>query len=78
MVGTADDVTISGWFANSSRVIETMTTGDGYSLDSSDIAQLVQAMAAFSPPAMGQTEIDQTTLDQLAPTLTSTWQQQSV
>lgn len=78
VVGTTDKVIIEDWYASSDKVVETITSGDGYTLDSSDIDQLVQAMAAFNPPAQGQTEFDQTTLDQLAPTLASTWQQQSV
>ncbi|MER8628409.1 hypothetical protein NKH55_01335 [Mesorhizobium opportunistum] len=49
LLGTTDKVTVSGWFAGPGNVVETLKSGDGKVLHSSDVATLVAAMAGFDP-----------------------------
>ncbi|MFI0844670.1 hypothetical protein [Mesorhizobium sp. IMUNJ 23232] len=49
VLGTTDKVTVQDWFINPGRVVETMHSGDGKTLHSSEITTLVAAMAAFQP-----------------------------
>ncbi|MCA0035516.1 calcium-binding protein, partial [Mesorhizobium sp. B263B2A] len=49
VLGTSDKVTVSGWFANPGNIVETIKSGDGKVLHSSDVATLVAAMAGFDP-----------------------------
>lgn len=51
VLGTTDKVTVSNWFAGSGNVVETIKSGDGKVLHSSDIATLVAAMAGFAEDA---------------------------
>ncbi len=54
--------------------IETIASGDGYTLDSGRVQTLVTAMAAFTPPALGYTDIPPEYYDSLELTFYSTWQ----
>ncbi|WP_172373867.1 DUF4214 domain-containing protein [Mesorhizobium sp. NZP2234] len=49
VLGTTDQVTVSNWFAGPGNVVETIKSGDGKVLHSSDVATLVAAMAGFDP-----------------------------
>jgi Ca2+-binding RTX toxin-like protein len=49
VLGTTDKVTISNWFAGPGNVVETIKSGDGKVLHSSDVATMVAAMAGFDP-----------------------------
>jgi hypothetical protein len=60
VMGSSDRLTISDWFAGGSsgtdHHVERIRTADGNTLHDTDVAQLVQAMASFAPPASLQTE----------------------
>jgi hypothetical protein len=45
-----------------------------YRPEAAPVQNLVQAMASFSPPAMGQTTLPQDYRDSLAPVLAANWQ----
>ncbi|MBZ9678258.1 calcium-binding protein [Mesorhizobium sp. ES1-1] len=49
VLGTTDKVTVTDWFAGPGNVVETIKSGDGKVLHSSDVATMVAAMAAFDP-----------------------------
>ncbi|WP_171026469.1 calcium-binding protein [Mesorhizobium comanense] len=49
VLGTTDNVMIGNWFAGTGNVVETIKSGDGKVLHSSDVATLVAAMAGFDP-----------------------------
>lgn len=49
VLGTTDKVTVKDWFAGPGNVVETIKSGDGKVLHSSDVATLVAAMAGFDP-----------------------------
>jgi Ca2+-binding RTX toxin-like protein len=66
VIGTSDIATINNWYLGSGNHIEQFKTADGKTLVDSDVENLVSAMAAFAPPASGQTSLSsdyQTTLN---------------
>ena len=61
VLGTADQIIIKDWYApaeNAGKPVERIETADGQTLYSADVDRLVQAMAAFAPPAAGQSTWD--------------------
>jgi hypothetical protein len=54
--------------------VEQFKTADNKVLLDSRVENLVQAMAAFAPPAAGQTSLPQNIQDALAPVLAANWQ----
>lgn len=57
IIGTSDSVTLSNWYLGSQYHVEQFKTSDGKTLLDSQVQSLVSAMAAFSPPAAGQTTL---------------------
>ncbi|SEE53847.1 calcium-binding protein [Pseudomonas kilonensis] len=63
IIGTADKVTISKWSSSDqagtqkAQHVEQFRTADGKVLLDNQVDQLVGAMAAFAPPAAGQTSL---------------------
>ena len=74
MIGTDDRLTVSGWYANSAQRVEQFQSSDGRVLPESQVQTLVQAMAAFAPPPMGQMMLPANYASALAPVLAATWQ----
>jgi Ca2+-binding RTX toxin-like protein len=74
VIGTQDRVTVSNWFAGASNQIELIKAG-GSSLSHNNVSSLVQAMAAFAPPASGETTLSASYQQQLSPTLAAAWAQ---
>ena len=60
VLGSSDRVTIKDWYvggtSGTDHHVERILTADGNTLHDTDVAQLVQAMASFAPPASVQTE----------------------
>jgi Ca2+-binding RTX toxin-like protein len=74
VIGTTDKVTIEGWYASSANRIEKITAvGDNKSLSYSKVNALVTAMAAFAPPAEGQTTLPTNVQTSLSKVLASSW-----
>lgn len=73
IIGTQDTVTVQDWYLGSAYHVEQFRAGDGKLLLDSQVQGLVQAMAQFSPPAVGQ--ITTTTAQQAAlmPQLAAAW-----
>ncbi|RZU46896.1 hemolysin type calcium-binding protein [Fluviicoccus keumensis] len=74
VIGTTDQVTFNGWFTAAANHIETISTGDGFAIDDSSVGTLVTAMAAFTQPPLGYTDMPPEYFDSLELTLFSTWQ----
>lgn len=72
IIGTQDRVTVSNWFADASSQIELIKAG-GRGLSHNNVSSLVQAMAAFAPPASGETTLSASYQQQLSPTLAAAW-----
>lgn len=73
IIGTADLLRVSGWYSGDAYRIERFTSGDGRTLSGSQVQGLVDAMAGFAPPAMGQTHLPDLLASQLAPVLAANW-----
>lgn len=74
IVGASDKLTIQNWYGGSAYRVEQFRTADGHVLLDSQVENLVQAMAAFAPPAAGQTTLPPTYQAALAPVLAANWQ----
>ncbi|MDH0292548.1 M12 family metallo-peptidase [Pseudomonas sp. GD04087] len=78
LIGTTDKVSIEFWYPNqqtnwSENYIEKFQTSDGKTLSLGKVDQLVNAMAAFSPPALGQTTLPSNYQQTLAPVIAAAW-----
>ena len=80
VIGTADKVTISTWSFwgpgswEKAQHIEQFRTADGKVLLENQVDQLVGAMAAFAPPAPGETSLPQNYQASLNAVIASNWQ----
>ncbi|MBU1237114.1 MAG: hypothetical protein KJ634_03090, partial [Gammaproteobacteria bacterium] len=74
IIGTSDKLTVTNWYLGSQFHVEQFKTADGLTLLDSQVENLVQAMAAFSPPAAGQTTLPPTYEDALGTTIAANWQ----
>ena len=72
VIGTTDSVMIAGGAGSASFHIEQIKAG-GKTLSDTQVANLVQAMASMTPPAMGQTTLTDAQRTQLAPVLAANW-----
>lgn len=66
-------VTITNWYLGTRHHVEQMRIHDGKTLQHVDVDKLVQAMAAFAPPAAGQTTLPPSYQRALAPVLAAAW-----
>ncbi|MDP2834306.1 MAG: calcium-binding protein [Pseudomonadota bacterium] len=73
VIGTADKITVQNWYSGSANHIERFEAG-GKALLDSKVDLLVQAMAAFAPPAAGQSTLPDNYRQALAPVLAANWQ----
>jgi Ca2+-binding RTX toxin-like protein len=73
IIGTADKATVQNWYLGSQYRVEQLKTDDGKLLLDSDVESLVQAMAAYTPPAMGQMDLSAAYAAALAPVMGSAW-----
>ena len=73
VVGGNSSATISDWYADSTKVIETINVSDAQIQAGNQLEQLVTAMAAFNPPASGAMQISDEARDSLAPVLAASW-----
>jgi Ca2+-binding RTX toxin-like protein len=74
IIGTTDKLTIQNWYLGDQYHVEQFKTADGKLLLDSQVESLVQAMAAFAPPAAGQTTLPPAYQDTLAPVIAANWQ----
>lgn len=73
VIGTTDKLTVQNWYLGDQYHVEHFKTADGKLLLDSRVENLVQAMAAFAPPAAGQTTLPPTCQDALAPVIAANW-----
>ncbi|MBF0602863.1 MAG: cadherin-like domain-containing protein, partial [Nitrospirae bacterium] len=78
LIGTQDGMTIQGWYTDTANHVDTIETTSGSFLLESQVQQLVNAMAAFAPPAQGETSLSQEYRTALEPVLAASWQQHHV
>ena len=73
VMGCTERVTLKDWYAPTEDRPGTIVSGDGKQLYSSSVENLVQAMAAFSPPAAGALTLTQDQQASLQPVLAANW-----
>lgn len=74
VIGSADKFTFSNWYLGSDYHIEQFKTNDGKVLLDSQVQNLVDAMAAFSPPAAGETTLPADYSSTLSSVIVANWQ----
>jgi Ca2+-binding RTX toxin-like protein len=73
VIGTNDKSTISYWYADKAHHVEQFKTADGKVLLDSQVDVLVSAMAAFAPPAAGQSTLPANYQAALNPVIAANW-----
>ena len=73
LVGTADKVTVAGWFSGTSHRMDSIEINGGPVLDASSVGQMVQAMAGFTPPGAGTTSISPSAYPHVDGVITALW-----
>ncbi len=73
IIGTSDKFTLNNWYLGNQYHVEQFKTSDGKVLLDSAVQNLVQAMAAFSPPAAGQTTLAAGYATTLNPVIAANW-----
>ena len=66
-------LTLKNWYLGNQYHVEQFKTADGKLLLDSDVQKLVDAMAAFAPPAAGQTTLPSNYQTTLNPVLAANW-----
>ena len=74
IIGTSDKLTLTNWYLGNQYHVEQFKTSNGKTLLDSQVQNLVSAMAAFSPPAAGQTTLSASYAATLAPVIAANWQ----
>ena len=74
IIGTTDKFTVSNWYLGNQYHVEQFKTSDGKTLLDSQVQNLVQAMASFAPPPVGQTTLTTAQQTALAPVIAANWQ----
>ncbi|TAH10599.1 MAG: hypothetical protein EAZ11_11760, partial [Curvibacter sp.] len=74
IIGTSDKFTLANWYLGNQYHVEQFKTSDGKTLLDSQVQNLVSAMAAFSPPAAGQTTLATNYANTLNPVIAANWQ----
>ncbi len=74
IIGTSDKVTVDDWYSGAAYQIEIIELASGEQLLGSAVQNLVQAMAAFSPPAAGQTSLPTSYQTSLGGVIAANWQ----
>ncbi|WP_421863316.1 calcium-binding protein [Motiliproteus sp.] len=73
LVGSDDQVTVGDWYLSDGAQLDEIEVGTSV-LRNNQVAQLVNAMAAFDVPSGAGSVISQSTQDALQPVLTAAWE----
>ena len=74
VIGTASSVKVKGWYgANEANKIDSVQLADGRTLLANEVQTLVDAMASFTPPALGQTSLTTAQQNALGAVITASW-----
>ncbi|MGP0174859.1 calcium-binding protein, partial [Pseudomonas sp. NCHU5208] len=74
LLGTNDQVFIKDWYYSTSSQVEQFQLDDGRALSSSQVNNLVNAMAAFGSPAGGEMDLSSSQREQLDVLIAANWQ----
>ena len=74
IIGTTDKLTMTNWYLGNQYHVEQFKTSNGKTLLDSQVQNLVSAMAAFAPPAAGQTTLPASYASSLNTVIAANWQ----
>jgi hypothetical protein len=74
IISPTDKFSLSNWHLGSQYHVEQFKTSDGKTLLDTNVESLVQAMAAFAPPASGQITLPTSYAPTLSPVIAANWQ----
>ncbi len=74
IIGTSDKLTVKDWYLGNAYHVEQFKTAEGKTLLDSQVQNLVNAMAAFAPPAAGQTSLPENYQTALTSVIATNWQ----
>lgn len=74
VIGTTDSLTVANWYLGNQYHLEMFKTNAGKTLLDTQVQNLVQAMAGFAPPSMGQTTLPQNYHSSLDSVIAANWQ----
>lgn len=74
VIGTSDVFSIQDWYKGSRYHVEQFKTGDGKTLLDSQVQNLVDAMASFSPPQAGETVLSPDYQNAVGGVIAANWQ----
>ena len=57
IMGTANSAKVQNWYSNTANQLDSLQLADGKTLLANEVQTLVEAMAAFAAPALGQTNL---------------------
>jgi hypothetical protein len=73
IIGTGDRASITNWYSGNQYKLEQFQVSDGQALLMAQVDILVNAMAAFAPPPMGQTTLTPDQQASLASVIAANW-----
>jgi len=73
IIGTTDKIVINDWYLGSANHIERFKTSDGLTLHDNQVDDLVNAMADFDLPDIGETTLPENYVSTLDPLIASLW-----
>lgn len=73
IIGTQDQVKLQDWYVDTSQRVERIQTAWGDVLLQQQVQQLVDAMAAFDPPAAGELYLGGARAEVLEPVIAASW-----
>ena len=73
LIGTDDKAVLQNWYMGSQYHVEQFHTSDGKTLLDSKVQDLVNAMASFAPPGIGETTLPPSYQSALLPIIAADW-----
>jgi Ca2+-binding RTX toxin-like protein len=73
IIGGTDSITLTNWYLGSQYQVEQFKSGDGKVLLAGEVQALVDAMAAFAPPASGETTLPPSYQSALGGVIAANW-----
>lgn len=74
LIGSTDGITIDDWYGGDAHPVERFEAGPDRVLLETQVQRLLDAMAAFNPPAMGELDLSPQLEQPLLPVITAVWQ----
>ncbi|MBH1971748.1 tandem-95 repeat protein [Moraxellaceae bacterium AER2_44_116] len=73
IIGTADSIKMQNWYSDTAKRVDSFELADGKVLLATEVQTLVEAMAAFAPPPLGQTSLNTEQQNALNAVIAANW-----